>query len=187
MVVNIAGLNIGWFACVLGAAAGYPLVGPAVVAVLVGLHLVLAPYWRREAVLILLVGMLGTAADSIQMAAGTLGFPNTAGSAWLVPFWMIALWLNFATGLTVALHFLIGRTILASLLGLLGGSSAYYSGAKLGALSFPNGHWQGAALVGLAWAILLPLMARLTGAMHVADSDATAQSLDGLTQQKGRG
>ena len=46
--LNYAGFQLGWFACVGGAARGWAWAGPAAAAVLVGLHLAFAPDPKRE-------------------------------------------------------------------------------------------------------------------------------------------
>ena len=37
-ILNLLGFNIGWWACVLGAANGFPYVGPAAMLVFLVLH-----------------------------------------------------------------------------------------------------------------------------------------------------
>ena len=55
MAWNVASVNIGWFGCVLPAAAGMPWVGLPIVGVLVAIHIGLIDARRRE-LLTLLAG-----------------------------------------------------------------------------------------------------------------------------------
>lgn len=50
MLVNVIAFQAGWFSCVLGAANGYPMLGPVAVLLAVSLHLAMAYKPRRELV-----------------------------------------------------------------------------------------------------------------------------------------
>ena len=67
------------------------------------------------------------------------------------------MWALFATTLNLALRWLKGRPLLASVFGALGGPLAYYAGERLGAVEMPH---QASALLALAagWAVLMPLL-----------------------------
>jgi hypothetical protein len=163
MAFNLAVLNVGWFACVLGDSYGMPLLGPAVVAVLLALHLgVIAPETRlREVAILLLAGLVGYTGDSALVLAGAIGFDPGSGPGVPTKLWMVALWMNFATAFNSALYWLAGRPLLASLLGALGGPMAYLAGVKLGALAFPGGTVWALALIAVEWAVAMPLLLRL--------------------------
>ncbi|MFA9460991.1 DUF2878 domain-containing protein [Thiohalorhabdus methylotrophus] len=165
MLVNAAALNVGWFACVLGDAWGRPLAGPLVVAALLALHFAMVPRRDREAALLLGAALVGFALDSALVLAGAIGFD--AGSGPLAPtkLWMVALWMNFATGLNLALYWLAGRPALAAALGAVGGPMAYYGGVQLGALALPGGALWGLGLVALGWTVAMPLLLTLNAAL----------------------
>ncbi|MEF8793087.1 DUF2878 domain-containing protein [Thiohalorhabdus sp.] len=163
LLFNLGVLNAGWFACVLGNAYGVPLVGPAVVAVLLAAHLgLMAPELRwREVAILLLAGAVGYAGDSALVMADAIGFDPGSGPGAPTKLWMVAMWLNFATALNSALYWLAGRPILASLLGAVGGPLAYLGGARLGALVFPAGDGWALVLIALEWALAMPLLLAL--------------------------
>jgi tetrahydromethanopterin S-methyltransferase subunit D len=70
---------------------------------------------------------------------------------------MVMLWVNLATTLSVSMGWLRGRYVRATLFGGIGGPVAYYSGAKLAAMTaMPD--LPGFLGIGLAWAIALPLL-----------------------------
>lgn len=160
LLANIALFQIGWFACVLGAANGWAWAGIMVAAVVVGLHLDYAQRPRVEGRLLLVTVALGFAWDSIAAASGLISFTGGSLVQWLAPLWMAALWLVFATTLNVSLRWLRGRALIAALLGLIGGPLAYYGGAQLGALHFPD-LAAGLAAQAIGWALLMPLLMRL--------------------------
>jgi hypothetical protein len=154
---NIALMQAGWFSCVLGAAHGGGLAGPAAVVVLTALHLrILSRNPRREGLLIASAAFFGffletalTAAGAHRPYGGHLPFP-------LAPLWMTALWANFATLLDHSLGWLRGRPVTAALAGAAGGPAAYLGGEGLGAVAI-NGTW-GTALLAAAWGAALPLL-----------------------------
>jgi hypothetical protein len=138
MLLNIIAFQIGWFACVLGGAHGWPWLGVVVTAAAVALHLYRAPRPRMEAMLIGVSGLLGFIADSLLTGIGLLRFPSGQLHAQLAPYWMVAMWMLFATTLNISLGWLKPRLGLAALLGMIAGPLAYYGGAKLGGVSFVN-------------------------------------------------
>jgi hypothetical protein len=157
MLLNIIAFQIGWFACVLGGAHGWPWLGVAATAVVVALHLYRAPGPRREAVLIGLSGLLGFSFDSLLTGLGLLRFPSGQFQAHLAPYWMAAMWMLFATTLNVALGWLKPRLGLAALLGMIAGPLAYYGGAQLGGVSFESPATSLLAVAGV-WTLAMPLL-----------------------------
>ena len=160
ILVNIVLFQIGWFACVLGAAQDLPWAGSLVAVVIASVHLACAKRRRVELLLLLLVVTLGFAWDSAVTAMGLMQFSTAGMISGFAPYWMAAMWLSFATTLNVSLRWLRGRAWLAALLGAVGGPLAYFAGAKLGALSFPQ-PLLGLAVQALGWALLMPLLIKL--------------------------
>ena len=157
ILFNVVAFQTGWLSCVLGAAQGYPLIGPAVALVVVAIHLTLAARPTRELALITLVALLGAVLDSALVRTGWLSYPNGIVLAGTAPYWIVTMWLLFATTLNVSLRWLRGRGWTALALGAVGGPLSYLAGARLGGLSFINLE---AALTALAigWALVTPLL-----------------------------
>ena len=162
LMINFLAFQAGWFSCVLGAANGYPMVGPVAVFVAVSLHLMLAYKPRRELVLILIAAVMGALFDTLLLQTGWLTYANGMLWAGTAPYWIVAMWLLFATTLNVSLRWLRRSYFAAAMLGLIGGPMSYYGGAKLGGLTFVNAP---AALTALAigWALVTPLLVWLSG------------------------
>jgi hypothetical protein len=79
---------------------------------------------------------------------------------------MVMLWVNLATTMNVSMGWLRSRYALAAVFGAIGGPMAYYSGAKLGAMSrLPDP--SGLLSVGIAWAIALPLLFGIASILNV--------------------
>lgn len=167
--INVVMFQIGWFACVLGGARGMPGIGAAVALAVVALHLFLAPQPKFELVLVLFAAALGIVADTLLIRGGWLTFDSGVIFSGVAPYWMVALWMNFATTINVSLHWLKQRPLLAIAFGALGGPLAYFAGAKLGAVTMSN---PAAALaaVGVVWALAMPLLLiiadRFNGTLH---------------------
>jgi len=172
LIINFVAFQVGWFACVLGAANGAPLLGPIVVAAVVVLHLSKSFRPGREALLIGLAGLLGAFWDSALVAAGWIAYPSGAVAANLAPYWIVAMWMLFATTLNVSLRWLRSRFTLAAALGAVAGPLAFYGGAKLGGVTFLD-PWAGLVALGIGWAVMMPLLSALS------------TQLDGMTGSTG--
>src|SRR5689334_6809150 len=115
MLLNIVGFQIGWFACVLGAAHDYPLLGPLVALPIIGLHLMQRTGKPSEIALIIAVAIIGSAYDQALLSLGLVAYGATIWNPGWLPIWMITLWLLFATTLNVSLKWLHRRYLIAAL------------------------------------------------------------------------
>lgn len=160
MIVNFLAFQAGWFAAVLSAAAGRPWVGMLIMAATIGLHLWSSAAPRRELLLILFCGVLGGAWDSVLVAMGWVGYDAGVVVPFLAPYWIVAMWMIFATTLNSSLSWLKGRDALAAAFGAAGGPLAYLTGQKLGGIELIDTY---AACVALAvgWAVMMPLLLRV--------------------------
>ncbi len=160
LLLNIIAFKLGWLSSVFGAANGMPLLGPMVVTGVVALHLWNTQNPSRELLLVALTGAIGASWDSVLVSAGWLSYPSGTFMTGLAPYWILAMWLSFATTLNLSLRWLHSRWLLAALLGAVSGPASYYFGASVGAVFFEN---QQAALLALSlgWAVLLPLLVLL--------------------------
>lgn len=159
-ILNVAAYQTGWFACVLGAANGWGTAGAAIAIALALAHVAAAERPDREWPVVLAAGGIGLVADSLHAGLGILDFRgHQAGT--LAPLWVVALWLQFGTVLHFCLRWLSRRYLLASILGLVGGPLAFLAGERLGAATFGEPKLVSLALLGVSWAILLPLLVAL--------------------------
>ena len=162
MLINFIAFQVGWFACVLGAANGMPWLGPIVVTAAVALHLARARRPLQEFWLVCCAMAFGLVADSLLLATGWLSYPAGLWLPGLAPYWIVAMWALFATTLNVSMGWMRGRPLLTFLMGAVGGPLSYWAGQKLGAIELdPPGY----ALVALAlaWGIAMPLLMWLAG------------------------
>ena len=155
--INFIAFQAAWFAAVLGAAHGMPWLGVIAVPLTLALHLALSPTWRPELLLALAAAGTGFVFDSILVASGSFAPIPCVFPAPLSSLWMVMLWVNLATTLNVSMAWLRGRYMLGTVFGAIGGPLAYYSGAKLGAMTAMPDRG-GLATIGIAWAIAFPLL-----------------------------
>ncbi|TLM65755.1 MAG: DUF2878 domain-containing protein [Deltaproteobacteria bacterium] len=162
-LLNAALFQAAWFAAVLGAAGGWPWLGPLATVPVLGINLAMSDDRRGELLLWGGAGLLGLAFDSALMSAGLFAPVQTVPGWPFSPPWMIALWLNFAATLNVSLSWLQGRPLLSAAFGAIGGPLAYCGGAGLGAtVSFPSEAAIAALAVG--WGVVTPLLFRIAAA-----------------------
>ncbi len=155
---NFILFQAGWFACVLGGASrDYMWAGAIAAAVIVAVHFARATNMRNEIMLVLITAAVGTAWDSSLMIAGLFTFQNGVVISGIIPVWMIAMWLLFATTLNVSMKWMKRRYLLAAIFGAIGGPVAYYAGHRLGAVDFDNAQLTLTA-VAVGWSLIMPLL-----------------------------
>jgi hypothetical protein len=170
-VVNFLLYQITWLACVMGAAKGQPLIGVGVALVVIGLHLASSRNTMGEMQIILIAGLIGGLWETLLISQDWVRYADSVGP-WLPPSWIIALWMAFATTFNVSLRWLQDHLFLGAALGLVGGPLAWYAGARLGALTLPEPILS-LSILGLGWAVLMPLLLWLAQRMEQRTIDPT--------------
>ena len=160
-LTNMVLAQLGWFAAVLGAAHGLPLLGLVCGLAVIAWHVVVSARPAQEAALVALVCLVGFAAETVHVALGNIGYPSGQPLAQLPPYWMIGLWGLFAVQLNVTLRWLRPRLWLAALLGAVAGPASFVSGVRFGGASLIHAT---PAMIELAsgWAVLMPLLVWLS-------------------------
>jgi hypothetical protein len=179
--VNFILFQAAWFACILGGAREMPWVGPAVVAVVAAYHLARAPYPKAELSLLAIAAGIGLVFDSALAATGWLSYPSGQWHPLLAPYWIVALWVAFATTLNASMNWLKGRRLLAFVFGAVGGPLAYFAGAKLGGVTFHDPAMALAALA-LGWAIITPVLVLIAQRLNGRRPDVQHRVLAAVTE-----
>lgn len=156
-LINFAVFQVAWLLCVIGGATQMPWLGPVAVLVALAIHFNAARKPFEEALLVVICAVIGAGFDSILVAAGWVTYKAGLFSDYLAPYWIIAMWMLFATTLNVSMRWLRGKPRLAATFGFFGGPAAYITGQKLGGITLSN---EVAALTALAigWAIMMPVL-----------------------------
>ena len=166
VVINFILFQIGWFACVIGAAKQMPWLGVIVVAAIVAWHLSQAIQPKLEVYLIVITIIIGAIYDQTMLQNNLLTYQAHGWSTSLTPAWILALWAEFATILNVSLRWMKnikswGKWLIALLFGAIGGPLAYIAAARLGAVQLDNLPLSYVGL-SLGWAIITPLLLKLS-------------------------
>ena len=159
LLINLSLFKAGWLAAVFAAAASLPVLGTAVIGIAVAVHLWQSDEPRDELLLLALAAAVGFVWESLLVYAGIVEYgPNTALAA-TAPYWIVAMWVLFATTLNVGMRWLRKNLLVAALFGGLGGPMSFLAGEKAGAVTFPDTS-TALVVIGLGWAVLLPLLVR---------------------------
>ncbi len=177
---NLGLFKLGWLACVMSAAAGQPGFGAIAVAAVVAIHLAGTAVPVKEALLLLAAALIGIAWESVLVAAGLVSYPATGSAGWLAPYWIVAMWVLFATTVNHGLAWVKRNWMVAAIAGLLGGPAAFFGGARLGAVEFSE-PVLALAVIGAGWAILLPVL------VFIADSLIDSALLEPSNSQRRAG
>jgi hypothetical protein len=132
IIANFALFQGAWFAAILGGATGQEFLGclPALGAVILYLFLNKRRF-GREVALLVGIGLLGAAFETVLIAAGWIAYTGSAQDSILPPIWIFALWLAFATLPHRSLQWLRGRPWLQGALGAVSGPLSYLAGVNL--------------------------------------------------------
>jgi hypothetical protein len=156
---NFILFQIGWFACILGAANNqvlWPVLGTLAY---LAIHIWRSEYPKLELMLILKAAVFGVAADTLIANLGFLNFEDAWPSAYLSPLWMWTLWALVASTINGSLSWLRGRAVLGAVLGAIAGPLSYEAGIRMGAGSWgPNGQFGGLVLLAIVWGLAMPLL-----------------------------
>lgn len=159
-ILNFSLYQLGWFGCVLGAAAGLPEAGAALGWMLVLLHLALARSRGVEAALVAAASGLGLLLASFEQYRGLLDYAGRSASDW-APLWVVALWAQLGTTLRGSLSWLQSDARRAGLFGLLGGPLAFLAGERLGAVGWTSPRWVVAIWLAASWGLAVWALAHL--------------------------
>lgn len=157
MLINILAFKIGWVSSVVGVAIDIPMLGPAAILLAIAIHLLVVNRPVSEFVLIIATGVIGAGVDSIMISAGWLSYPSGTLLAGFSPYWIIAMWMLFATTFNVSFRWLQSKIFLAVLLGALSGPLSYYFGAKFGAVTL-NDFTSSMIALSVGWGALIPAL-----------------------------
>ena len=158
LITNFILFQLAWFACVLGAAKAMPWLGVGVTLIILGWHFYRAKQAKPEITLMFTALFIGAIFDQSMLTLQLIEYQAHGWSTWLVPVWILALWLAFASTLNVSLAWMHDRYLAALLFGAAGGPLAYLAAEKLGAVTVSSA----SAYIALAlgWGVITPLLVR---------------------------
>ena len=161
LLTNFVVFQVAWLSSVIGGAQQMPWLGPVTVGVALALHFRAARKPFEEVLLVVTCALIGAAFDSFLVAAGWVTYKSGLFSSYLAPYWIITMWMLFATTLNVSMRWLRGRTLLAATFGLFGGPLAYITGEKLGGIELSS-PVEAVIALGVGWAVMMPILIKLS-------------------------
>lgn len=177
LAINISLFKIGWLASVFTAAASIPAAGVAVVATVAAIHILRTDNRHGEAQLLLFAALVGLGWESALVTLGLVEYGVASPIPGIAPYWIVAMWVLFATTLNGALRWLRNSMLVAVLFGAIGGPLSFFAGQKAGAVFFPDPALS-LFVIGAGWAVLLPLLVRLAARIATqADSRAEQEGM----------
>ena len=123
--------------------------------------------------LVLSCGFIGALFDSVLVAMGWVTYPSGLFVESMAPYWIISMWMLFATTLNVSLRWMRGRYFLALVMGAVAGPLAYIGGSKLGGILFLD-RTAGLVALSIGWGLMMPVLVLL------------AERLDGVSPAPSR-
>lgn len=157
VVINFVVFQAGWFACILGAAHGWPWGGSLVVALIVAGHIACAARPLEELKLVMAALAIGLVWENLLMALGLVDFVSGKSVEHLAPVWILLMWALFAITLNLSLRWLKGRWLLATVMGAVAGPLSYAAGVRMGAAVFLQ-PFAALAVLSFGWAVLTPAL-----------------------------
>ena len=97
IIANLVFYQIVWLACIFGAKSGSPGWGILMALAAILWHLSQAQRPLDELRLVIIIGLVGGAWDSLLVILGLIHYPSGTLVDWMAPLWIIALWMAFAT------------------------------------------------------------------------------------------
>jgi len=161
VIINFVLFQLAWFACVLGAANGYPSIGLLVTLLAIIWHLYHAKNYRAELKLLCIALVIGATFDQSMLSTHLIdyvhhGWGENNLNSLLVPTWILALWAGFTTSLNVSLRWMHGKYLIAIIFGAVGGPLAYMAAMRLDAVTLNDTASYVALSIG--WAVITPLL-----------------------------
>lgn len=172
MLINLSLFKAGWLAAVFSAAASLPGVGTAVIAIAAIVHIALSGRRQDEIRLLALAATIGFAWESSLVASGLVAYDSGTVLPGFAPYWIVAMWVLFATTLNIGMRWLRKSMPIAVLFGAIGGPLSFLAGEKAGAVTFSN-TTVSLIVIGLGWALFLPMLVR-----YAARNDARSAVLE---------
>lgn len=152
---------IGIFASYIGALQQIPWLGMAVVIVIVLIDL----FQDKQRILqklklVVAVAMVAALIESLLMLTSVYSVNPTSrllDVQYIVPIWILALWVNFSVRVISYLVFTRGRHVINALLGIVFALLIFRSGQRLGLVELHHGIYS-LLIIAWAWGVFVPFI-----------------------------
>ena len=186
IAINAVGFQVGWWACVLGAGWGKPLLGPLVISAFVVQQLLSRGADKSRILVLVLLAITGTVLDSLMSLAGIVCYEGGYGLVgWIAPLWITAMWTGFALTVDSSLGFLRNRLILSAVAGAAFGPLAYFTAERFGAVTFGYSNVFTIAMLAFVWAVMLSAIFNIPQSTLLKGNDLSVSSFP-VAENSGR-
>lgn len=162
-IIGMALFFTGVGACYKGATTGKLWLGPAVVAVVCALQVLVGiRRWKKEILIILTVGIAGLILETLLSACGV--YSAVEKTRWILPApvcveWILALWINFGGKTSSLLPGVRGKPVMIASSSAVFAMLIFRRASKLGLIDLTWGWWS-MAIIAASWAIVVPMLFR---------------------------
>lgn len=168
MLLNFVLFQLVWFGCIL---LGNIFIPVAIVAFY--LHFRFANNTEHDLKIMTLAATIGLVVDSVVMAFGVFEFQHGIILGWLIPPWLVVLWMAFAMTLNHSLGYFQKKPWLAFLGGAISGPLSYLAGVKLDAIQIGYSYTVTFLVFAIIWG---PLFFGLTRYVHYLNNNKVSVS-----------
>ena len=161
-VVNFVWFQAAWWGVVLLAQKQFFNVSASLLITILLLTVHFIVFYKnakRDLQLMLVIGAMGYALDSLLFYLGVFSFFHASPP--LAPLWIFCLWLVFPLSLPYSMNWLQGRLALALVFGAVGGPVTYFAGEKLSLMEFMNPKWGAFLILAVVWAVLIIVLLKI--------------------------
>jgi hypothetical protein len=162
-LANFCGMQIAWFACVLGAAQDWLGIGWLIGLAFVVGHFVLVKNRRPDVIVAAAALGMGLVWETLNRGSGVATVARDYFPAPIAPSWLLLLWVAFALAIRHSMGWMAGRYFVGGVLGAVAGPLSWRGGAKLGGATFgelsvgtTSVPWW--VVLGVEWAIAMPFL-----------------------------
>lgn len=161
IIINLVLFKIVWALSLTGVVIGYAWLGAVGLMCFMAWHAWSVPTAKADFFLAACAVVIGLVLDTLYLRSGLIIYEGQTLWSNLAPLWILALWANFALTMNGCMAWLQQRKWLAALLSFIFGPVGYYGGIKLGTARVNDDEWLLYLVIGIAWAVAVPLMLSL--------------------------
>lgn len=148
----------GWFYCVQSVVNCNQFQGALVIGIILIYLFIVSNHRLADLIMLITITLFGSITDTLYAYTGFIQYKCVHETLpWLAPYWLVSLWMLFATLIRESFAWLYGRWTLAIVLGSAGGVSSYLAAMRMGAASFLVSESTGIIILAIMWAMIVPV------------------------------
>ena len=153
---NIIAFQICWWICVIFSSTEMSYIGPLVMILYLFCHYLFITKDLNEFKFIILVGLIGTFFDSLFIVFDIFNYSSSfALITFIVPTWITAMWVGFATTINHSLKWINNNYYLAFIMGFIFGPLSYLTGEKFDAIQFNASIGLSLTILAFSWGLIM--------------------------------